>query len=787
MKHCLLSRIHGIGDGCILFRYCLFSLICAFPIFSNAGSLTESSVLVEAEHFKEYGGWVDDSQFMDQMGSSFLLAHGLGKPVADAVTSIRFPRAGKYRVWARTRDWVATWKAPGTPGRFQVLIDGKPLSTDFGIEGAEWHWQAGGIYSVTPEQARKDVTIALHDLTGFDGRCDALLFVPAELSFTPPHSGKALKQMRYQLNPRTGVIQDAGNYDLVVVGGGIAGICASVSAARSGLSVALIQDRPMLGGNNSSEVRVWLQGVRNRVPYPHIGDIVMEIEPMYYAHFGPANKAEIYEDDKKNNIVRAEKNISLHLLHRANGVEMVGNKISAVIAEHTRTGERFRFRGKLFLDSTGDGCLGALAGADSEMSVPHMGRCNLWNVINTNRPQPFPRCPWALDLSKKRFPGRGAKHADVGQLGGWYWESGFDHDPIEKSEYIRDWNLRAAFGAFDALKNVDKFLPNYKLNWMSYISGKRESRRLLGDIVLTDDQIRKGKPFKDACVPTCWSFDDHKPLPPYDKGFKGDAFISQSSFGNGYQGTRWIPYRCLYSRNIDNLFMAGRDISVTHKALGACRVMRTGGCMGEVVGLAASVCIEKNTNPRGVWKNYLDLLISKIKDPIYTRYTEEPLPEEWKGKVGKNLAPEAEVKASSQKLPSYSPTFVNDRRGFVGGNGMRWVSAAEKTPWLEFTFKKPVTISALRLTSGSTLGNEHPEDKDYWIHGMRTAAINDYRLEVKKNGRWETVKGAEVSGNKSPVSQKLFIPTEGRYFRLSITKTPGNHARVWEVELFEIN
>ena len=120
-------------------------------------------VLLEAEQFASLGGWVVDQQFMDQMGSPYLLAHGLGEPVRDAETTAQFPAAGTYRIWVRTRDWVAPWKAPGAPGRFKVLVDGKPLGATFGTEGAEWHWQDGGRVKIGSE-----AKVALHDLTGFE-------------------------------------------------------------------------------------------------------------------------------------------------------------------------------------------------------------------------------------------------------------------------------------------------------------------------------------------------------------------------------------------------------------------------------------------------------------------------------------------------------------------------------------------------------------------------------------------------------------------------------------------
>jgi len=225
-------------------------------------------VLLEAEQFADTGGWDVDQQSMDQMGSPYLLAHGLGVPVRDAVTRAEFPSPGRYRVWVRTRDWVAPWKAPGAPGRFKLLVDGKPLAETFGTEGEAWHWQDGGSVDVGVE-----ATVALHDLTGFEGRCDAVLF-SKDAAFVPPNELAALTKFRRSALGLPEEPEDGGSFDLVVVGGGIAGTSAALSAGRNGLKVALVQDRPVLGGNGSSEVRVWPEGKTRQEPFPHIGDIV---------------------------------------------------------------------------------------------------------------------------------------------------------------------------------------------------------------------------------------------------------------------------------------------------------------------------------------------------------------------------------------------------------------------------------------------------------------------------------------------------------------------------------
>jgi hypothetical protein len=292
--------------------------------------------------------------------------------------------------------------------------------------------------------------------------------------------------------------------------------------------------------------------------------------------------------------------------------------------------------------------VGFLAGANFEIATAgKMGSSNLWNVIDPTDPAqllqceckdkdalavavtagtvdaPFPRCPWAIDLSDKPFPGRKQSASPAAKnppqdLGAWFWESGFERDPIAEIETIRDLNLRAMYGAWDALKNVDKRFPNHRLGWAAYIAGKRESRRLLGDVVLTGRDFREGTVFPDGCFPCSWGIDMHSPDPAYDKGHaKDDAFISTFTHGRGYtyKGPYWAPYRCLYSRNIDNLFMAGRNISVDREALGAVRVMKTCGMMGEIVGMAAAIAKRHQTTPRGVYQNHLAELKALMARP----------------------------------------------------------------------------------------------------------------------------------------------------------------------------
>lgn len=229
--------------------------------------------------------------------------------------------------------------------------------------------------------------------------------------------------------------------------------------------------------------------------------------------------------------------------------------------------------------------------------------------------------PWAVDLTSKPFPGRPATgkpaEAPSKDLGGWFWESGYDKDPINDVERIRDLNMRAMYGAWDALKNIEGLYPNHRIGWSAFIDGKRKSRRLVGDVILSADDFHKETVFPDASFPCTWHIDVHTPDPKFDKGHKGDEFISTFTHGKeySYQGPYWAPCRKFYSRNITNLFMAGRDISVTRAALGAVRVMRTRGMMGEIVGKAAWIAVRHDTSPRGVYEKHLDLLKELVAQP----------------------------------------------------------------------------------------------------------------------------------------------------------------------------
>jgi len=613
------------------FRHLILTVLLASPFPAVAGT-----VLVEAESFDSSGGWKLDTQFIGNMGSPYLLAHGMGVPVSDATTAVQFPETGTYRVWVRTKNWTSRWKdAKGAPGQFQVLVNGKVLTpvtqqgqgidstglgyhkNAFGTEGKDWHWQAGGEVQVS----EKEGSLTLHDVTGFDGRCDAIIF-SSEPGFTPDNSNEILPAWRRHLLGLPEKPISEGPYDIVFIGGGYAGSCGAISAARMGLKVALIQNRGVLGGNGSSEVQVWARGNTPPGLYP-VGDIVREFEDDAQASPGTIEE---FEDKKKDRIARAEKNLSLFLNHHAYQVEMKNpGHIQAVLAFDTRSGAIRRFEARNFCDSTGHGTIGLMAGADTKMiDGGRMGMSNMWTWGLEDSPQSFPETPWALNLEEGDFPYPRKFHAE------WFWESGFNKDPLKDLESIRDLNFRAAYGAWNAIKNKGAYArmdetgnshKNARMTWLAYIGGPRETLQILGDVILTEEDIVNKEPFPDGCVLTTWGIDLHYPKEQYAKKYPDTPFISRAEFGKGVNKRTGypVPYRCFYSRNIDNLFMAGRDISVTHKALGTVRVMKTCGMMGVVVGKAAAVCLRNDCPPREVYYQHLDQLIELLKLPGYMR------------------------------------------------------------------------------------------------------------------------------------------------------------------------
>tara|TARA_R110000744_G_scaffold166164_1_gene283258 strand:+ start:8360 stop:10147 length:1788 start_codon:yes stop_codon:yes gene_type:complete len=585
----------------------LILILCIFSINTTKAQ----DLLLEAESFDDKGGWVVDPQFIEQMGSSYVLAHGMGIPVVNAKTQVNFKKQGEYKVWVRTKNWVpGEWEAPG---KFQIKVNERVLENTLGLRSG-WGWEFAGKVEIN----NKNNTVELVDLTGFNGRCDAIYFTTSDTE--PPSSMKKLATWRKSVVMEPLAPKVSQKYDLVVVGGGIAGCAAAIAAAEQGLQVALIHDRPVLGGNASSEIRVHTLGI-----YGNFERILKKLDTEHYPNGSP----EAYKDQiKRDNNVKGYDNISLFLNWRAYDAKAVENKINYVDARQTATGERIRFEAPLFVDSTGDGWIGFWAGAEfsygresvdqygeeweehGELWSPKqpdnavMGSSVLWRSYEEEKPQDFPDVPWAMPVARD--------YAKV--KGEWQWEfSRNDLNQIDDAEEIRDHMLRAIYGSFGNAKKLPEN-ANRKLEWVSYLVGKRESRRLVGDYIFTLNDAKTGRTFTDGVVEETREVDVHYQTVLEDE--KNPDFISEALF---YKTPKYyIPYRSLYSKNISNLFMAGRNFSTSHVGLGGPRVMRTTGQMGAAVGFAASLCKKYEVNPRDIYTGYLDEYMKLIEEQKYT-------------------------------------------------------------------------------------------------------------------------------------------------------------------------
>jgi dienelactone hydrolase len=609
----------------VLFFICVFQLGKAQPI------------LIEAENFENKGGWFVDPQFYDQIGSVYLLAHGNGTPVKNASTHFKVEKPGRYFVYARTRNWVGDWfkEDEYKPGIFHLAINGNELNKSLGNKGKDWAWQFGGEVILNTGDNRCE----LIDLSGFGARCDAIIFTRNK-DEKIINSPKQLAKLRQHLFPATEYRKE---YDLIVVGGGIAGLSASISAARQGLKTCLIHNRPVLGGNNIVENSVIVSGKIMQTPYKNIGTIVNEIGNIFKNPEGIGH------------LIANENNLDVFFNTQATGVLMNGSTIVSVMTKNIENSEQIIFKGKLFADCTGDGTLGYYAGAKymlgretrstfGETLAPEIesdlsyGSTLKWNSTKENHKVDFPKLPWAVqftDFSCIRV-----------FSGSWNWETGFYKNQIKDAEYIRDYMLRVIYGNWSYLKNTDSTKQQY-LNWdLTYVSpilGKRESRRLVGDIVFKQQDIEgEWNKYNDACVIGTYTIDQHFPDSENSIYFPNQEFISNfkhDHFPIGYDvefkypekknPPYYIPYRCLYSKNIDNLFMAGRNISCSRIAFCSTRLQGTTGMMGEIIGIAAYLCTVNNCNPREIYHKYFDQFKTAIelgvpltlKDPFQSYLT----------------------------------------------------------------------------------------------------------------------------------------------------------------------
>ncbi len=411
-------------------------------------------------------------------------------------------------------------------------------------------------------------------------------------------------------------------FDLVVVGAGLAGLCAAIQAARKGVKVALVNDRGVLGGNASAEIGVFINGANDGGQLnlnSREGGICSEIM-LEYKYRTPARTNQFILDGVFLDFVYREKNIEMFLNTCIDSAKVENGLITSVSGTQNTTETRWILSGKYFVDNTGDGALGAMVGAEymkgreskdkfNELIAPDVGDAYvlpstlMFSTKNVGYKVPFVAPDFAFDIPKTGI----LERRDVkGFTGKWYYEIGGEYDHVDDREDIIKDHKKLIFGIWDYLKNSGEFpeCDNYDFDYISTIPGTREYRRLVGDYILTENDIRNQTNFDDTVGHGGWNIDLHA-----IKGIFDEDLVNRHIY---FDGVYKIPYRTGYSKNIDNLFMCGRCMSSSHVAFGTTRVMGTLSTLGQAVGMAAFLCVKYDVMPRDIYKSYIKELQQEL-------------------------------------------------------------------------------------------------------------------------------------------------------------------------------
>jgi hypothetical protein len=578
--------------------------------------------LVQAVDFEDRGGWVLDSQFDMQMGAPYLLAHGLGVPVAEARTTIEVTQAGTYHVWVRTKDWVPSHH----PGRFSVSIGAHTLGKEFGASGEGWAWED----AETLWLSAGPTDIVLRDLTGFDARCDAIFLSLDDVA--PPNGANArARKWRRALRGLPDAAEDGGRFDVLVIGGGVTGAAGALAASRLGLRTALIHNRAVLGGNASMEIGISPRG--------ETGPLVHELTTRH-----PNG------DLMARQVLDAEPNATVFTEHEVFEVHTDGRRVTSIDARATRTGREYRFAAPLIIDCSGTAIIGVLAGARTldgnesaaefdEPSAPpqhldqHHGHTVLFRTREHTEPVAFADVPWAQAVAKD-FANLNGQLIEPGVDNGpgpvagrfrnpdpdirrrmllpatHFWEYGQWLDPYTHGEEIRDHLLCAIYGTFANVKALEPdTYANLVLDHVAFVAAQGEFRRYLGDYVLTENDIRQHRRFADAVAANSGPFCLHYPIDDtYDFRLKDWKWDHRD--GQPFE----IPFRCLYSADLDNVMMAGKHISVTHIAGSVTKFMGNGAQHAIATAAAAALCLKYETTPSKLRGTHFDQMRQAISD-----------------------------------------------------------------------------------------------------------------------------------------------------------------------------
>jgi hypothetical protein len=585
--------------------------------------------------------------------------------------------------------------------------------------------------------------------------------------------------------------------DFLVAGGGMAGVCAAIAAARNGVKVVLVQDRSRLGGNASSEIRMHIVGADhhgNRAGWRE-GGILEELRIENSVH-NPHHAWELWDLLLYDKVV-SEPNITLILDASVYAAAVEGNRITEVLARCDKTEHIYRIQAKQFADCTGDCRLGLEAGAamrsghesTSEFDEPlapedagpgTLGSSILFTAKDYGKPIPFTPPQWARKVTEKHLYRRGTSSWEYGY---WWIEWGGDRDAVHDNERIRFELLSIVLGVWDYIKNSGEHpdSANWGMDWIGMIPGKRSSRRMEGPHILTqqDAMSMTGK-FPDAVAIGGWPFDNHPPggfdatdQPPYHSLKIKDVYS--------------IPLRCLYSRNIDNLFMAGRNISASHVAFSSTRVMATCSVCGQAAGTAAAYCADKGITPAQLSHD-----AAALDDYQQTLLRDDQTILHVKNNDPKDFARGATVEAS-HTVDGSAPENVLDGyvRDLPGDWKHRWGGELKDgEAWIKLSWPKLQRIGLVQLCFDSgfhrqltlTEASNHRRNQHA---GAQPETVRDYRIEAWDEAQQGWTVLTEETGNYLRLRRHGVGPVDTKALRLVATATNGNpEARLYEIRCY---
>jgi len=584
--------------------------------------------------------------------------------------------------------------------------------------------------------------------------------------------------------------------DVFVAGGGISGVCAALAAARHGAKVVMCQDRSRLGGNSSSEVKMHIVGadIHGSRSGWREGGLIEEIR-LDDASNNPHRSWELW-DFLLYDKVKSEPNITLLLDSPLYSAESKDGQIQQVMVRCDKTEHLYRVKSKIYIDATGDSRLALETGAEMRKGREAKTEFNeslaldkpdnqtqgcsiLFTARDFGKPIAFKPPKWARKVTKEQLRFRPVSSWEYGY---WWIEWGGQIDTIRDNERIRFELLSILMGIWDYIKNSgdQPTSANWGMDWCGMIPGKREARRVMGDHVLTqNDLLGLNGDFPDAVAIGGWPMDDHPPSGFDMHNLKPNVSIKPPEVYN-------IPYRCLYSKNVSNLMLAGRNISTTHAAFSSSRVMATCSVVGQATGTAAALCIQHQLLPRQLAND-----AARVEELQQTLLRDDQTIKNRKNTDPKDLARVAKVVASAEHETAKAENVINGLvRDLPGKWDNRWAAQMTKEgPWIELGWDKPRAISHIQITFDTgfqrqlTLSAQNAQNKAI-IRGPQPETVKDYELTgVTADG--QTVTLATVRDNHQRLNRHYFGAVELKSVRVRVTATNGSDtARIYEVRCY---